>query len=164
MRYDKFGNVVYNEHDLIEIVYQDKNHMIEQVLCEPNIKLEGHNLKNIDQNLYEIDISDFDTICQNDWLMPDEYKEFDIVTWLFNQIPPWDQANDRLFEELREFEQRNMIQLLRWLKYFVDTCRKNNIVWGVGRGSSVSSYVLYLIGVHKIDPIKYNLDWREFLR
>jgi DNA polymerase-3 subunit alpha len=57
-----------------------------------------------------------------------------------------------------------MLDLLRWLKYFVDTARSNNIVWGVGRGSSVSSYVLFLIGVHKIDPIKYNLDWREFLR
>ena len=41
---------------------------------------------------------------------------------------------------------------------------ENDIVWGVGRGSSVASYVLYLIGVHRIDSIKYNLDWREFLR
>ena len=164
MRNDKFGNIVYNENDLMELVYQDKSHLIEQVLCEPNIEIEGFNLKKINQELYEINIKDFDSICQTDWFMPDEYKEFDIVTWLFNQIPPWDDGNDRLFEELREFELRNMIPLLRWLKYFVDTCRKNNIVWGVGRGSSVSSYVLYLIGVHKIDPIKYNLDWREFLR
>jgi len=164
MRNDKFGNIVYNENDLMELVYQDKSHLIEQVLCEPNIEIEGFNLKKINQELYEINIKDFDSICQTDWFMPDEYKEFDIVTWLFNQIPPWDDGNDRLFEELREFELRNMIPLLQWLKYFVDTCRKNNIVWGVGRGSSVSSYVLYLIGVHKIDPIKYNLDWREFLR
>jgi len=49
-------------------------------------------------------------------------------------------------------------------KYFVDTMQANNVVWGVGRGSSVASYVLYLIGVHKIDSIKYNLDWQEFLR
>ena len=35
---------------------------------------------------------------------------------------------------------------------------------GVGRGSSVASYILYLIGVHRIDSIKYNLDWKEFLR
>jgi DNA polymerase III alpha subunit len=57
-----------------------------------------------------------------------------------------------------------MINLLRWMKYFVDTCTEYDIVWGVGRGSSVASYVLYLIGVHSIDPIKYNLDWQEFLR
>jgi len=57
-----------------------------------------------------------------------------------------------------------MMDLLRWLKYFVDYCRDNKILWGVGRGSSVASYVLYLIGVHKIDPLKYNLDWQDFLR
>jgi DNA polymerase III alpha subunit len=57
-----------------------------------------------------------------------------------------------------------MLDLLRWLKYFVDTAKQRNIIWGVGRGSSVASYVLYLIGVHKIDSIKYKLDWKEFLR
>ena len=73
-------------------------------------------------------------------------------------------ANSVSKEELDAFKARNMLDLLRWLKYFVDTCSKEGIVWGVGRGSSVSSYVLYLIGVHSIDPIKFNLDWREFLR
>jgi len=42
--------------------------------------------------------------------------------------------------------------------------RENGIVWGVGRGASVASYVLYLIGVHRINSIQYGLDWREFLR
>jgi DNA polymerase III alpha subunit len=56
------------------------------------------------------------------------------------------------------------MQLLQWLKYFVDTCLAENIIWGVGRGSSVSSFVLYLLNVHRIHSIKYNLDWREFLR
>ena len=57
-----------------------------------------------------------------------------------------------------------MINLLRYMIYLVDFMRENGIVWGVGRGSSVASYVLYLIGVHKIDSIKFGLDWREFLR
>ena len=57
-----------------------------------------------------------------------------------------------------------MFDLLSYLKYLVDTMRENNIVWGVGRGSSVASYVLYLIGIHKIDSIKYNLDIHEFLK
>jgi DNA polymerase III alpha subunit len=42
--------------------------------------------------------------------------------------------------------------------------RSSNIVWGVGRGSSVASYALYLIGIHKIDPIKYNLSINEFFK
>ena len=57
-----------------------------------------------------------------------------------------------------------MIELLHFMKYLVDTLRKNNVVWGVGRGSSVASYILYLIGVHKVDSIKYNLDINEFLK
>jgi DNA polymerase-3 subunit alpha len=67
-------------------------------------------------------------------------------------------------EELKAFQERDLVQLLRYMKYLVDFMRKNNIVWGVGRGSSVSSYLLYLIGVHRINPIQYDLDWREFLR
>ena len=50
------------------------------------------------------------------------------------------------------------------MKYVVDTLRDNNIVWGVGRGSSVSSYVLYLIGIHKIDSVKYALPIDEFFK
>lgn len=54
--------------------------------------------------------------------------------------------------------------LLRYMIYLVDYMRENKIVWGVGRGSSVASYVLYLIGIHKINSIHYDLDWKEFLR
>jgi len=71
---------------------------------------------------------------------------------------------DRVQEELAAFGERGMYNLLRYMIYLVDFMRENDIVWGVGRGSSVASYVLYLIGVHKIDSLKYNLDWREFLR
>jgi len=66
--------------------------------------------------------------------------------------------------ELQEFQDRGMMPLLNFLLYMVDTMRENNIVWGVGRGSSVASYVLYLIGVHRINSMKYNLDYKEFFR
>ena len=86
----------------------------------------------------------------------------DIEGFLVDQCPK--QNYQRLVDELVLFRQHNMIPLLRYLKYLVDTMRENNIVWGVGRGSSVASYVLYLIGVHKIDSIKYDLDIKEFLK
>jgi DNA polymerase III alpha subunit len=75
-----------------------------------------------------------------------------------------DEQKDRVNEELELFIQHGMLDLLFYLKYLVDTMRSNNIVWGVGRGSSVASYVLYLLGVHKVDSIKYGLDIREFLK
>jgi len=46
----------------------------------------------------------------------------------------------------------------------VDVMHDNRVIWGVGRGSSVASYVLYLLGVHRIDSMYYDLDAGEFLR
>jgi len=57
-----------------------------------------------------------------------------------------------------------LFDLLRYLKYLVDTMNHNQVIWGVGRGSSVSSYVLYLLGVHRINSMYYDLDVGEFLR
>jgi len=162
MKVDKFGQCLYEEKDILELIYQEKTEYLDKIFCTEDVKLT--NIKQVNPSIYEMGVEDFDKICQNEWLMPDEYKNLDIITWLFAQIPSRDQYKDRLFDELKEFEQRNMIDLLRWLKYLIDTARANNIVWGVGRGSSVASYVLYLIGVHRIDPIKYNLDYKDFLR
>ena len=107
---------------------------------------------------------EFDRQCQADWKMPVEYQQLDIEQWVLDQLAPWDDGLDRAQEELLEFKKRNMLNLLRWMKYFVDTCRANGVVWGVGRGSSVASYVLYLIGVHKIDSVKYDLPLNEFFK
>ena len=50
------------------------------------------------------------------------------------------------------------------VKILVDVSKENNIVLGVGRGSSVASYILYLLGIHKVDSLAYNLDIKEFLK
>ena len=95
--------------------------------------------------------------------MPKEYYELDIAQHLLDQCKNEDELQ-RVGQELLLFQERDMFDLLRYLKYMVDTLRKNNIVWGVGRGSSVASFVLYLLGVHRINSIYYNLDISEFLR
>jgi DNA polymerase-3 subunit alpha len=107
--------------------------------------------------------------------MPEKYKTLDIGAYVVSELmsktgifeayemqakPEW----DRVCKELKAFEERGMNDLLRYMVYLVDFMRENEIVWGVGRGSSVASYVLYLIGVHKIDSVKYQLDWQEFLK
>ena len=100
---------------------------------------------------------------QNTWFMPDEYKNMDIAKWLLDLCRNETELQ-RTGAELLMYAERDLLDLLRYLKYFVDTLRANNIVWGVGRGSSVASFVLYLIGVHKINSITYNLDIEEFIR
>jgi DNA polymerase III alpha subunit len=97
-----------------------------------------------------------------EWLIPNEYKTMDIEKYLESLCPK--ENLSRMFDELKLFKQHNMLMLLRTMKFIVDTLRKNNITWGVGRGSSVASYVLFLIGVHKIDPIKYELPIEEFFK
>lgn len=170
MKIDRLGNTIYQDRDILNLIYQDKLEFMDQVLVEPSpevLSLEqtlNLSLKKVSNIFETISVEDFDKICQEDWFVPEEYKTFDIEQWILSQTPPWDPEATRVAEELEEFRTRGMIPLLRVLKYLVDTLTANNIVWGVGRGSSVASYVLYLIGVHKIDSIKYNLDWREFLR
>jgi DNA polymerase III alpha subunit len=108
-------------------------------------------------------MEEFDRTNQQQWFMPDEYRLYDIVDWLYCECKTVEEKT-RVTEELKLYAQHNMIDLLKYLKYLVDTMRQNNIVWGVGRGSSVASYCLYLIGVHKVNSIKYKLDIHEFLK
>jgi DNA polymerase III alpha subunit len=140
---DELGIPRFTNKDLVDMIYTghvDKCHVV-----------------------LDVDQKDFDNALQSEWFMPDEYKELDVVRFLNNRELTHTQR-DRVREELHEFTERGMLPLLRYMCYLVDFMRENKIVWGVGRGSSVASYVLYLIGVHKIDSIQYDLDWTEFLR
>ena len=109
------------------------------------------------------DISAWDQKNQTAWYMPDEYKNFNIIEFLLDKTTN-EEEYQRVVKELDLFYQYDMIDVLKYIKYLVDTMRHNKIVWGVGRGSSVSSYILFLIGIHKIDSLKYDLDIREFLK
>lgn len=101
-------------------------------------------------------------IDPSNWFIPEEYKNMDIEEYLIEQCPR--ENLQRLALELDLFKKNDMIMVLKAMKFLVDTMRSNNVVWGVGRGSSVASYALYLIGIHKIDPIKYNLPITEFFK
>ncbi len=163
MKTDHLGNPIFNERDLFDALYQ--GYQLPFFTITENSKEIEQLKKYIDLQSFVLDSipkEEFDQKNQSNWFMPTDYKQMDIEGFLVHVCPK--ENYQRLIDELQEFRVRNMLDLLRWLKYFVDTCRQNGVLWGVGRGSSVSSYVLYLIGVHKIDPIKYNLDWREFLR
>lgn len=168
MKLDKFGTPIFNETDVFNILYQGDASVLPSLTVELTTELEKlehtasiqfvHNSTDYNQS-----VKDFDTNKQQQWFIPDTYKNFDIQEFCISKCQS-SIEQDRVFEELAEFNRLGMQDLLKWCKYFVDTCTENNIVWGVGRGSSVSSYVLYLIGVHRINSIKYKLDWKEFLR
>ena len=113
--------------------------------------------------LYENNNENYVQECINNWHMPQEYNDIDIIEHSFGMCKTEEQKH-RVLTELTMFKERGMLIVLKFLRYLVDVCNDNDIVLGVGRGSSVASYCLYLLGVHRIDSIKYELDIKEFLK
>ena len=139
------------------------------MLVEPGLTLETtsaylEQVPDLIEYLFtDMTVEEFDVMKQNSWHMPDEYRHMDIAEYVLSLCDS-DAQLQRCGQELLLFQERNLFDLLRYLKYLVDTLKSNNMIWGVGRGSSVASYVLYLLGVHRIDSMFYDLDAREFLR
>lgn len=172
MKYDKFGRAYTTENELCELLYKDPTLDLSKFFVEDfglyngSVKDTYADLPLVEQYIPfhpDVSIESFHTFNQQQWNMPDEYKKLDIAQWLLDKCNNETELQ-RVGEELLLFQERNLFELLQYLKYFVDTMRKNNIVWGLGRGSSVASYVLYLIGVHKINSIYYDLPIEEFLK
>jgi DNA polymerase III alpha subunit len=169
MRLDKFGNPIFNSSDIFRALYQGKLTSLKDITVDYTDDIEkleetaGFTFQRFNEHLDQINIEDFDAALQSEWFMPDDYKDFDVEEYCISRCTTSEQKT-RVLDEIEEYKKRGMIPLLQWIKYFVDTCTKNDIIWGVGRGSSVASFVLFLLGVHQIDSVKYNLDWQEFLR
>lgn len=168
MATDLYGRQILSEDDLCQIYMRNPDQVITNALVDKEIVFNKNlELKNVPkittyQNL-NLSITDFDKINQNTWYMPIEYQNFDIAKYVLDLCVE-EYELQRVGEELIKFQEREMFPLLCYCKYLVDTMRNNNIVWGVGRGSSVSSYVLYLIGIHRINSLHYGLNIDEFLK
>jgi DNA polymerase III alpha subunit len=168
MQIDIYGQQILDEMDLCSAFLSDPNIKIKNALVSDDIyfdnDLEIENVptfkKYVKQDLTR---EEFDNQLQNNWFIPEEYNKLDIAKYVLDLC----QTNaelQRVGQELILYQQRELFPLLRYCKYLVDTMRKNNVVWGVGRGSSVSSYVLYLLGIHRINSLHYDLSIDEFLK
>lgn len=165
---DKFGQLIFSEKDICDLYMSDPERTIKSVIVNQPINfnpiLELHNLPQlIEHETSNQTVDEFDLVRTQDWFMPQEYKDFDVAKWVLEQCKT-DAELQRAGEELIMFQERNMFILLQYLKYLVDTMREHNIIWGVGRGSSIASFVLYLIGVHRINSLYYDLSITEFLK
>ena len=173
MKHDQFGQTYYNENDLVNFVYENPDLDLSLFLVdfpeEYNKAIKDLYADLPLLNKYNVpdsstdNLNKFDQKNQSHWFMPESYKEMDIAAWVLSQCKNEEELQ-RVGQELLMFQERNLFDLLRFLKYLVDTLRSNNLVWGVGRGSSVASYVLYLIGVHRINSLFYDLPIDEFLK
>lgn len=109
-----------------------------------------------------------------EWTIPEEYKTLNLRDYIVDKLDKeldtrnWTDSEIkerviRVVKEIKLYEKYDLVHVLRVLIYIINTLNHNSVVWGVGRGSSVSSYVLYLIGVHDVDSVKYDLDIKDFL-
>ena len=164
-----YGDVLFTEQDAIDLLYTDPNFDIGKLFFD-NTKQYSESLKALGLDLPILNtaperqpLADFDLENINNWHMPEKYYQINVLQWLLDKCQN-DEEKIRVQMEYSLFEQKKFIKVLQFLIYFVDTLRANNVVWGVGRGSSVASFCLFLIGVHKINPMLYTLDITEFLR
>ena len=173
MQIDSLGLPKYGTDDLMDLIYKGKLDTLFKVYTEDNEDTKQFNQAVKDTGtgqalkFYEkmdISLEEFDSLLQNEWFMPNSYKQFDMEKYLEQVCPDNDVSKQRVKDELQAFKKMGCENLLKFLHFLVTFMRDNKIVWGVGRGSSVASYVLFLLGVHKVDSIQYDLDWQEFLR
>ena len=173
MQTNQYGEIVLDEQDLCSLVLQGRNlKSLKHVTVDPAVNLESviHVLEDPDAlttwtfpDNSNCSVADYDTVKQQHWHMPDQYQEMDIAAHVLS-LCSTDAELQRAGHELMLYQERGLFDLLRYLKYLVDVMTENHVIWGVGRGSSVASYVLYLLGVHRINSIFYDLDVSEFLR
>jgi len=167
-----YGQVINSTADVIETLYINPKLDLSllNITDENEIKKYNHaksilysDQNNLSFNKQDMELSAFDADNQAQWFIPDYFSSLDLDKYLGSRCKSKNEA-ERVALELNMFEERNMIPVLKYMIYLVDVMRENGIVWGVGRGSSVASFCLYLIGVNKINPLEYDLSIDEFLR
>lgn len=168
MRTNSNNQMILNEDDLISAWLTGSN-VSEAIFEDPspiniyNEWCQHYDVDAVVKPQTEDSSDNYPEKCLQNWNMPDSYRNLNIVDYLINKTTT-EQERKRVIYELTLYEERGMIIVLQFLKYLVDVCKENSIVLGVGRGSSVASYCLYLLGIHKINSIKYDLDIKEFLK
>lgn len=168
---DKLGLPIFVASDIRNQLYKNKLEALQNLCYAESEEINIFNSRCEDLNIQQLKIYEQQDVDedkyhadqQQRWLCPPAYLAIDLNTYLLDRCST-EEEKTRVVTELAAFEKRKLSNLLRYMIYLIDTMRENNILWGVGRGSSVASFVLFLIGVHRINPLKYNLDWQDFLR
>jgi DNA polymerase III alpha subunit len=170
MKQNKFGELIFSETDVCDLLMQGhdadslKNMIVDDSVNLLSIKqvTEVFPMFCLEQTR-NISVEEFHSQQQGHWHMPNHYKNLDIAAHVLSLCQSQAELQ-RCGEELLLYQERDLFDLLRYLAYLVTVMEQNSVIWGVGRGSSVASYVLYKLGVHRIDSLYYDLDPREFLR
>lgn len=107
-----------------------------------------------------------------DWIIPEFYQSLDVFSYVLskldafinNEHPAYQKYLDRICIELEYFEDTNSMDFVRCVIFTLEEMTSRGLFWGVGRGSSCACLVFFLLDLHKIDPIKYNLPLNDFFK
>jgi len=69
----------------------------------------------------------------------------------------------RLNYELKTLKELGFTDYILLVWKVVNFCKEKKIPLGLGRGSAAGSFVLFLLGVTNVDPVKYNLFFERFV-
>lgn len=171
MYVNEYGDTVMNEESAIELMYEgvfDIESLFfkdSEEVRKYNKQMRKFNWAEKQVHIYEkpqVSFEEYHHLKQQQWLVPKHVFDIDIKQHLIEQCTT-DQQLERVALELQIYEKHELMQLLCVVKWLMDTAKQNNIITGVGRGSSCASLCLYLLGVHYVDPLKYDLNFSEFL-
>lgn len=70
---------------------------------------------------------------------------------------------ERVKYELETIKELGFLDYILLVWTVINYCNENSIPVGLGRGSAAGSLILYLLGVTKVDPIKYELFFERFI-
>ena len=169
MKQNNVGELIYTEEDVCDLVMKGYTPAeLSGMIVDSSVELTylTELLDPVPQWTHEqehINPAEFHAQQQAAWHMPKQYKNMDIAAHVLG-LCSTEAELQRCGKELLLYQERDLFDLLRFMVYMVDVMTEHKIVWGVGRGSSVASYVLYKLQVHRIDSMYYNLDVEEFLR
>lgn len=171
VKVNMYGQALLNSSQLKDLLLQGKNISHLNVVFDDEIELFRKyqselipdTVTFLDAPEEKLTFDEFHQQCADEWIFPKIYQQIDVLNWLLLKCKTEKEIN-RVKEEYALYEERDLIMLLRLFIFLVDYMREKKFLWGVGRGSSVSSYILYLIGIHRVDSIKYNLDIKDYLK
>lgn len=171
LKTNMYGQAILSSDQLRELLLQGKNISHLNVIFDEEIELFikhqsellNETITFLDAPEEELTFDEFHEKCAEEWIFPKIYQQIDVKKWLLDKCKT-EQEIDRVHEEYKLYEERDLVMLLRLFIFLVEYMRKNNFIWGVGRGSSVASYILYLIGVHRVNSLKYQLDIKDYLK
>lgn len=171
LKINMYGQAILSSSHLRELLLQGKNISHLNVIFDEEIELfKKYQSELLKESIIFLDapeeiltFDEFHKKSADEWIFPEIYQKVNVLQWLLNKCKTQEQI-DRVHLEYKMYEDRDLVMLLRLFIFLIDYMRKNNFIWGVGRGSSVSSYILYLIGVHRVDSIKYKLEIKDYLK